>query len=246
MKVIALYNLKGGVGKTSTCVNLAYQAAEEGNATLLWDLDPQAAATFYYELKPKLKGGVEKLLSKKVNIHYFIKATKYKRLDVIPSDVSNRNMDLLLDDLKKSEVRFKKMIQSLSTEYSYLFIDCPPALNLLSEHIFGISDHILIPTIPSTLSERTYLQIKRHFNKQKFDKSKIIPFFSMVDLRKKMHKETMGNFSGSFKQALDARIPNSSIIERMGEHKAPVFAFARNSRPAQAYRSLWAEIKGLA
>lgn len=213
--------------------------------TLLWDLDPQGAATYYYELKPKLKGGIEKLLDKKVNIHYFIKSTKYPRLDLIPSDVSSRNMDLLLDDLKKSEKLFRKMIDSLASEYNYLFIDCPPTLNLLADHIFEVADYILVPTIPTTLSERTYQQVRRHFKKYDFVRDKIIPFFSMVDNRKKLHKETMGSLATTYKNVLDAHIPNSSIIERMGIHRAPLFAFANSSRPADAYRSLWDEIKDL-
>ena len=246
MKTFALYNMKGGVGKTASCVNLAYKAAEEGNITLLWDLDPQGASTYYLRMKPKLKGGIEKLLSKDARIHQFIKSSEYNRLDVLPADISNRNLDLFLDELKKSQARFQQVLQRLETEYNYLFIDCPPSLTVLTEHVFKAADYILIPTIPTTLSERTYSQVIKYMKKHGFDTSKVVPFFSMVDRRKKMHNETIFDKRHSFTQLLQTQIPNSSLIEQMGIYQAPLPAFSKNSEPAQAYRDLWMEIKALA
>lgn len=238
--------MKGGVGKTASCVNLAYEASMEGNITLLWDLDPQGASSYYLKLKPKIKGGAGSLFQKKASVHQFIKTSEFKRLDVIPADLSNRNLDLFLDDLKNSQKRFDRMIEKLSTEYNYLFIDCPPSLTLLTEHIFEIADYILIPTIPTTLSERTYNQVIKYMQKHGFDTSKAVPFFSMVDRRKKLHAEKMFDLSHSFTQHLQTRIPNSSLIEQMGVYRAPLMAYSRNSEPAQAYRELWSEIKALA
>ena len=77
--------MKGGVGKTASCVNLAYEAAAEGNITLLWDLDPQGASSYYLNLKPKIKGGSGQLFSKNGSVHQFIKSSEYKHLDVIPA-----------------------------------------------------------------------------------------------------------------------------------------------------------------
>jgi len=245
LKTFALYNMKGGVGKTASCVNLAYQSAVEGNITLLWDLDPQGASTFYLQLKPKLKGGAEQLFDKNSSVHRFIKSSEYNRLDVLPADISNRNLDLFLDDLKKSQKRFEQMLDKLKTEYNYLFIDCPPALNVLTEHIFNAADYILIPTVPTTLSERTYQQVMKYMQKHNFDSRKVVPFFSMVDRRKKMHKQTIFNMSHSFPQLLHTSIPNSSLVEQMGLYRAPLMAYSRNSEPAQAYRELWSELQAL-
>ena len=100
MKVYATYNIKGGVGKTTTAVNLAYLAAASGRRTLLWDLDPQAAATFLFRVKPRVKGGSRGLVSGKRPVDDAVKATDFKDLDLLPADFSYRNMDLELDDVK--------------------------------------------------------------------------------------------------------------------------------------------------
>ena len=107
MKVLATYNIKGGVGKTSTAVNLAYLAAREGRRTLLWDLDPQAAATFLFRVRPRVKGGGRGLVTRQRPIEAALKATDFEGLDLLPADFSYRNMDLELDDTKKRTRRLR-------------------------------------------------------------------------------------------------------------------------------------------
>lgn len=243
MKIIALYNMKGGVGKTASCVNLAYLSALEGEITLLWDLDPQGAATYYFNQKAKLKGGAKRLVHKKTNLNQFVQPTPYNRLDIIPADISNRKMDFLLDDQKKSELHFKKMLKDLKQDYNYIFIDCPPILSLLAENIFHAADLVLFPMIPTTLSERVFQQVEKYFDRKKFDANKLVPFYSMVDVRKKLHKETMYQFSSEHKQTMATSIPSSSLVERMGVHQAPLLTFSQRSKPAQAYKMLWKELK---
>ena len=97
MRIYATYNIKGGVGKTTTAVNLAYLAAEAGLRTVLWDLDPQGAASFMFRVKPKVKGGGRALISGKRPLDDAIKGTDFDNLDLIPADFTYRNMDLLLD-----------------------------------------------------------------------------------------------------------------------------------------------------
>ena len=99
MHILGAYNIKGGVGKTATAVNLAYLAACQGYRTLVWDLDPQGAATFYFRIKAKVKGGSKALLNGKHDLDSLVKGTDFDNLDLLPADFSYRNMDLLLEDL---------------------------------------------------------------------------------------------------------------------------------------------------
>ena len=121
--VLATYNIKGGVGKTSAAVNLATLAAHAGDPTLLWDLDPQGASTFLFRVKPKIKGGGAKLVRGKTDADGQIKGTDTEGLDLLPADFSYRHMDLALDGAKTN--RLNRVIKPLS-EYEYVFLDCPP------------------------------------------------------------------------------------------------------------------------
>ena len=113
MKIIASYNIKGGVGKTASAVNLSYLAAKSGYRTLVWDLDPQGAASFYFRVKPKVKGGYKSLLSHKRHMNKLIKATDYPRLDLIPADFSYRNLDLGLESSGRNGARLGKLLKPL-------------------------------------------------------------------------------------------------------------------------------------
>lgn len=241
----ALYSIKGGVGKTTSCVNLAYLAAKDGFNTLLWDLDPQSAATFYIGEKSCVNGSIKELLHKEETLPEFVKPSKYTNLSYIPGHIKNRHSDVLLHDLKGSKKQFKKIISSVKSKFDYMFLDCPPSLNLLAENLFKSVDYILVPIVPSALSERTYEQLFEFFAKENLDLRKIVPFFSLVDLRRKLHLKTMENFRATKPKILNNKIPNLSTFEKMGEEQAPVSAFSYNSRASYAYRSLWQELKSM-
>src|ERR1700749_2241478 len=123
MFIASLYNLKGGVGKTASCVNFAYMAAKDGYRTLLWDLDPQGAASFYYKARPKEKGTARKLIEHSIDIGETILATEYDWLDIIPADISARKLDLLLDEHKSSKKQIRSLLKELNTRYDFVFID---------------------------------------------------------------------------------------------------------------------------
>jgi chromosome partitioning protein len=242
MKIFATYNIKGGVGKTAAAVNLAYLSARDGNKTLIWDLDPQGSATYYFRIKPKIKGGGKGLIGKK-DIDERIKGTDYEGLDLLPADFSYRNMDLILNDTKDPTHQLLKLLRPVAEEYDHVFLDCPPSISLVSENVFQIAEALLVPIIPSTLSQLTFEQLLYFCKKNNLKHLKLIPFFSMVDRRKSLHLETVRNLSKEHKIILKTHIPYASDVERMGVYRAPVAIFSDKKFAALAYESLWEEIK---
>ncbi len=243
MITIACYNIKGGVGKTAAAVNLSYLAAQGGANTLVWDLDPQGAASFYFRVKPSIKGGSFSLFHRKRELDEVIKATDFPRLDLVPADFSYRNMDLVLEQQRKPGTRLKKLIKPLRLQYHFLFLDCAPSISLVSENIFAAADVLLVPTIPTTLSLRTLKQLLDFCDSMAYDHLAVIPFFSMVDRRKTLHREIIGDRSGTLVNAPVNYIPYASDVEQMGLRRAPLETYAHASHAAQAYRDMWAELQ---
>lgn len=242
MKVLACYSIKGGVGKTAAAVNLAYQFACENKRTLLIDLDPQGASGFYYKVKPKKKFSTANLINKKKTLLDHIRESNYPNLDVLPSKMDYRHIDLDLDDTKNSLDSLGKNLKELKKEYDIVVLDSPPNITLLSENIFNAADTILIPVIPSTLSERTFEQIVHFFSKHKYHFHKLRAFFSMVEKRKIVHKATMEILKKKHKCFLKTIIPRSADVEKMGIHQSPVQCFAAKRVSGIAFKELGLEV----
>lgn len=244
MKIIGVYNIKGGVGKTATAINIAYLAAQEGNRTLVWDLDPQAAATYYFRVKPKVKGGGKALVKGKRELDSVVKGTDFENLDLLPADFSFRNMDLVLGDTKKPTKQLARLLKPLSEAYDYIFLDCPPSISLVSENIFKASDALLVPMIPTTLSARTLGQLLEFLaGHDQLGGVRVMPLFTMVDRRKNLHLDLMERLPEQYPDILDTHIPYASDVERMGVHRMPLPAYAPSGAAAKAYRALWEEVK---
>jgi chromosome partitioning protein len=243
MKIFATYNIKGGVGKTATAVNLSYLAARDGYRVLLWDLDAQAAATFLFRVRPRVKGGGKGLIRGTRPVDDAIKATDFDRLDLLPSDFTYRNLDLVLDAAKKPARRLGSLLAPLRAEYDVVFLDCPPGISLLSESVLQAADTLLIPLIPTTLSVRTLDQLTEFVAGMNGHRPAILAFFSMIDRRKRLHKEISEQLPTQRADVAAAAIPSLSMIERMSVERAPVSAFAPSSVAARRYAELWQETR---
>jgi cellulose biosynthesis protein BcsQ len=241
MSIVAVYNIKGGVGKTATSVNLSYLASRQGERTLLCDMDPQGSASFYFRIQPLKKFSSKKLLKGGRHIDEAIRGTDFDRLDMLPADFSYRNIDIALDELKKSQLRLRKVLHPLLDQYDRIFLDCPPNITLLSENIFFAADYILVPVIPTTLSLLSLKQLFAFLDKIGQGRDKVLIFFSMAEKRKKMHLEMMQAMSDK-PGVLRTVIPYSADVERMGLYRQPVAAALPGSAAAEAYRGLWREI----
>ena len=242
MKILATYNIKGGVGKTAAAVNLAWCAARSGLRTLVWDLDPQGAASFYFRVKPKIKGGGKRLI-KAGDLDAFIKGTDYDNLDLMPADFSYRNLDLRMEQKKKPERVIEKLLSPLRQSYDLALLDCPPSMSLAGEAVLHAADALAVPVIPTTLSFRTLEQLYGFRDRHGLERLKLLVFFSLVDGRKNLHREFMSEIEALHPEVLRTRIPSASAVERMGIYKKPVGDFAGASAAARAYGDLWAEVR---
>lgn len=246
MKIMACYSMKGGVGKTASAVNIAYWAARSGYKTLLIDLDPQGASSFYFRVRNESKKvWAKRFFEAYGQILKQIKASDFENLDIIPAHLSFRHFDILLQQIGKRKKRLGQALRGLKKEYDLVILDCPPTISQLAENIFSAADIILVPVIPTTLSERTFEQLTTFFRDEDYKRKKLYPFFTMVDARKQLHKETAIKMRKRYKRFLRNAIPYSTDVEKMGKHRAPIDLFARNKQANKAYHNLWQELKNI-
>ena len=218
--IISLYNIKGGVGKTSTSVNLVSVASKRGK-TLLWDLDVQGASSYFFNKKPKKRYIFHKPIEK------IIKSTQYENIDIIPADTK----------LEKYKNEMKNLLDVLKKRYDFIIMDAPASLNPLTRDLLKHSDIILVPVLPNILSLRTYNQIL------KTKLAKNIKLFVNGFENKAAHKKIIQTILQLPKsQYLKTYIPKSDLIESMPFEKMSVVERFPESREAKIYEKMFNEI----
>ena len=145
--------------------------------------------------------------------------------------------------MKQPRSRLKKALAAVKADYDVILLDCPPSISTLSEAVFRAADMIVVPVIPSTLSQRTFQQLLTFFAENDLSTDKLHGVFGMVQTTKRLHADTMIALEEAYPDRfLTARIPFASDVERMGIDRAPVTVSLPKSAAARAYRALCAEI----
>lgn len=241
MSVLGVMHIKGGVGKTTAAVSLAFLAAREG-PTLLWDLDPQGAASFTLRIRPRTPVGAARLLRDEAALAEAIKGTDHAGLDLLPADFSLRKLDGLLAASDARGRGLSRALAPLREEYRHVLLDCPPGISFLAENVIEACDALLCPTPPHPLSLRTLARLARHLARRRGRTPHLLPFLSLVDRRKAAHHDVAAWVLAHPELVLAPEIPYAALIERMGVERAPVGAYAAGSLPAQAFEELWAAV----
>jgi chromosome partitioning protein len=247
-RIIAIANQKGGVGKTTTSVNLSACLAHVGKKVLLIDTDPQGNATSGVGVN---KGDVQKciydILIDDVDFHEVILTTKVENLDIIPATISLAGAEIELVSTISREVRMKHAIQGVKERYDYIIIDCPPSLGLLTINALTASDSILIPVqceyyalegLSQLLS--TIRLVQKHLNEHlTIDGVLLTMFDARTNLGIQVIEEVKKYFQDKVYRTI---IPRNVRLSEAPSHGEPIIVYDSKSRGAEVYLELAKEV----
>jgi cellulose biosynthesis protein BcsQ len=242
MRTFAIYNMKGGVGKTTTAVNLSYLAAESHLRVLLWDLDPQAASTFAFRIRPHVSGFGKRSLEDGEGLYAAIKETDYRNLFLLPADFAYHKLDRLLGAIGHPGRVLGSLLETIGHEFDIIFLDCPAGFSRLAEAILAAADAIIAPAIPTVLSLRTVAQLVEQADCSR-SRASLATVFNMVDRRKTLHRHACELARAHPEIFLRGGIPYASDVEQMAARREPIGAYAAHTPAAAAFAEIWSELQ---
>jgi cellulose biosynthesis protein BcsQ len=238
MATIAVYSLKGGVGKTTLAASLAWYAATGGAArrTLLWDLDPQAAASWLLGAGNVGKDDAQSIFTRETDAARLVRPTGATNLSVLPADRSLRELDRLFHELDKRK-RLAKLAEKLGKSWDRIILDCPPGLTDTADQALRAATLIIVPVIPSPLARRAFEDVVRHLREEHGRIAPMLPVFNMVDRRRTLHLAALAE------QPDWPAIPIASALEAMTANAPLSGPFAIGGVAGAAIAGIWRGIE---
>ncbi len=247
-RIIAIANQKGGVGKTTTAINLSAALAEKNKQVLLIDLDPQGNATSGVGMdKGQLENNVYDLILGEVSIQKCIEYTEFENLYIIPSSVDLAAAEIELIGIQEKEYIIRKEVEKVKERFDFILIDCPPSLNLLTINAMTTADTVLVPIQCEYYALEGLSQLIHTIN---LVRERLNPYldiegivFTMFDARTNLSLQVVENVRANVKQKVYATIiPRNVRLAEAPSHGYPITIYDSKSAGAESYRALAEEV----
>ena len=245
--VISVANQKGGVGKTTTTVNLATLLAKRGKKILLIDTDPQGNATSGLGITKELELSVYDILVGETLFEETIQETAIKNLEVCPSNISLAGAEVELVSMMSREQRLKSKLDEIKEKYDYILIDCPPSLGLITLNAFTASDSVLIPVQCEYFALEglgqllnTVNLVKKHLNKNlEIEGALLTMYDARTNLSNQVVKEVKKYFEDKVYKTV---IPRNVRLSEAPSYGMPISIYDPKSKGAKAYEKFTKEL----
>lgn len=246
-KVIAIANQKGGVGKTTTAVNLSACVAEKGKKVLLIDIDPQGNATSGLSSNAHGEQSIYDVLINEVKMETAIKPTMVKNLHICVSNIDLAGAEIELVSLVSRETRLRNAIENMETEYDYIFIDCPPSLGLVTLNAFAAADSVIVPIQCEYYALEGLGQlvnsiklVQKHLNPELTIEGVVL---TMFDSRTRLSIQVASEVNKYFdSKVFKTVIPRNIRLSEAPSHGLPITMYDPLSKGARTYKKLAKEL----
>ena len=248
-RIIAIANQKGGVGKTTTAINLSACLAEAGQKVLIIDIDPQGNTTSGFGLsKTEIENTVYEVILKECNIKdAIVKNVVLDNLDILPSNVNLAGAEIDLIDVENREYTLKESISEIRENYDYIILDCPPSLSMLTVNAMTAADTVLVPIQCEYYALEGLTQLIHTIN---LVKKKLNPdlelegvVFTMYDSRTNLSLQVVENVKDNLKQNIyKTIIPRNIRLAEAPSHGLPINLYDPKSSGAESYKLLAEEV----